>query len=153
MRRLLRLLCGQGARTEPRQLTRLYSNKSALADIQTLQHQETPPATVQTLLSSLSKRKEAIKSYAGQNRDDLVQQFHREITVLEEFVPEDAKELSLEELSSLIEAVMQELNVVKGDSQKGSLASIIKEVKTRAGIRATNLGRELAESVKKALAA
>lgn len=91
--------------------------------------------------------------YESQNREDLVAQFQKEIGILDEFVPEDAKELSLAELAELTDAVMKELGIVKGSTEKGSLNKIIKEVRTRSGLRIGNLGRELADNVKKALAA
>jgi len=68
---------------------------------------------------------------------------------LEGFVPPEAKEMTLEEMGELVQKVLAELG---GKSEeKGMLNKVIKEVRTRAGLRAQNLGRELAESVKKAL--
>ena len=47
---------------------------------------------------------------------------------------------------------MKELGIMKGNSEKGSLNKIMKEVRTRAGLRIGNLGKQLADDVKKALA-
>lgn len=127
--------------------------QSALADIQTLQHHEKPPSTISTLLSSLSKRREALKVYATQDRSDIVEEYEREIAILENYVPEDAKELTMEELTTLISTVMQDLSVAKGSGDvKQSLGKVLKEVKARAGIRAQNLGKDLADTIKRALA-
>ena len=111
-----------------------------------------PPLTINTLLSALSKRREAQKIYAQQKREDLADQFSREIEILEAFVPEDAKQLSVPELTELVENVMKDLGLGHGSEAKGGLNQIIKEVKKRAGLRTQSLGKELAESVKKALA-
>jgi uncharacterized protein YqeY len=129
-----------------------FRKQSALSDIQAMQHHETPPPTIQTLLSSLSKRKEALKIYESQNRPDLVEQYAKEIDILETIVPEDAKEMSLEELGKMVKDVMEELGVLAGSDPKAGLGKVMKEVKARAGLRAQNLGKQLAETVKKALA-
>lgn len=122
--------------------------QSALADIQSLQHQEKPPSELQTLLQCVSKRKEALEAYASQNREDLVQQFKDEIAILDEYIPEEAKEMSLEDLSKMVEEAIKELGV-EGDSK--SLNKVIKHVRTRAGLRAASLGKDMAEMAKKAL--
>ena len=102
-----------------------------------------------TLLSSIYKRREAIKVYAQHSRHDLVDQYHREIEVLEPFVPNDAKEMSKQELVELVQEVIEESK--SDDKAKNELNKIIKEVRHRAGLRAHNLGRELTESVREAL--
>lgn len=98
----------------------------------------------------MSKRKEALEIYSSQNRDDLVQQFKEEIAVLDEYIPEEAKEMSLEDLSKMIEEAVKELGV-EGDSK--SLNKVIKHVRTRAGLRASALGKDMADMAKKALSA
>lgn len=127
--------------------------QSALADIQNFQHQEKPPAPVQTLLSALSKRREALKVYEEQSRQDLVEQFNREISILGEFVPENAREMTAHELTTLIDQVVEELSPADSPNRMSSLSKIIKEVRNRAGLRASSLGKEIADSVKKALSA
>lgn len=98
----------------------------------------------------MSKRKEALEIYSFQNRDDLVQQFKEEIAVLDEYIPEEAKEMSLEDLSKMIEEAVKELGV-EGDSK--SLNKVIKHVRTRAGLRVSALGKDMADMAKKALSA
>lgn len=96
----------------------------------------------------MSKRKEALEAYAAQGRDDLVQQFNEEIAVLDEYIPEEAKEMSLEDLRTMVEEAVKELGV-QGDTK--SLNKVIKHVRTRAGLRASSLGKEMADLAKKAL--
>lgn len=96
----------------------------------------------------MSKRKEALEAYAAQGRDDLVQQFNEEIAVLDEYIPEEAKEMSLEDLKTMVEEAVKELGV-QGDTK--SLNKVIKHVRTRAGLRASSLGKEMADLAKKAL--
>lgn len=120
--------------------------QSALADIQSLQHQEKPPSEIQTLLQCISKRREALEACAG--REDLIQQYNEEIAVLDEYIPEDAKEMSLEDLKKLVEEAVKELGA-EGDSK--SLNKVIKHVRTRAGLRVSSLGKEMADIAKKAL--
>lgn len=116
-----------------------------------MQHHEKPPPAVQTLLSALSKRKEALKIYTSQNNEEGIEQYTKEIRILEELVPEDARELTLDQLTAMVQEVMQELGIAKGADVRTRLSKVIKEVKARAGLRASNLGKELADTVKKAL--
>lgn len=56
--------------------------------------------------------------------------------------------MSLEDLSKMVEEAIKELGV-EGDSK--GLSKVIKHVRTRAGLRASSLGKDMAEMAKKAL--
>lgn len=92
-----------------------------------------------------------MKAYSAENRTDLVEQFEQEIAILEQYLPEEAKEMGLEELNQLVESVLKELGIVKGSGAAKDLGRVIKEVRARAGMRVQNLGKQLSESVKQAL--
>lgn len=95
--------------------------------------------------------------YAAQDRSDLVEQFQKEISILESFIPEDARELSELELSQLVKSVIEELFSAATEGgeaarkEKTALNKVIKEVRNRAGMRAQNLGKQISQSAKEAL--
>ena len=106
-------------------------------------------------MSALSKRREAVGAYEKQGNVDLVEQFKKEIAVLDKYIPKHLKAMTSTELGNLVSKVISDLGV-KSEGSTGGVAGqilgkVVKEVKARAGLRVQDMGKELAETVKKAL--
>ena len=98
---------------------------------------------IDVIAKESKKRKDSLSDYEKSGREDLIKQIQEEIEILQEYLP---KPLSKEELETIIEKIMQEVNAT---SMK-DMGKVMKTAKEQIGARAD--GKEINEIVKAKLA-
>ena len=98
---------------------------------------------IEVIAKESKKRKDSLSDYEKSGREDLIKQIQEEIQILQEYLP---KPLSKEELETIIEKIMQEVNAT---SMK-DMGKVMKTAKEQIGARAD--GKEINEIVKAKLA-
>ncbi len=98
---------------------------------------------IEVIAKESKKRKDSLSDYEKSGREDLIKQIQEEIHILQEYLP---KPLSKEELETIIEKIMQEVNAT---SMK-DMGKVMKTAKEQIGARAD--GKEINEIVKAKLA-
>ena len=94
---------------------------------------------IEVIAKESKKRKDSLSDYEKSGREDLIKQIQEEIEILQEYLP---KPLSKEELETIIEKIMQEVNAT---SMK-DMGKVMKTAKEQIGARAD--GKEINEIVK-----
>ena len=98
---------------------------------------------IDVIAKESKKRKDSLSDYEKSGREDLIKQIQEEIYILQEYLP---KPLSKEELETIIEKIIQEVNAT---SMK-DMGKVMKMAKEQIGARAD--GKEINEIVKAKLA-
>ncbi len=98
---------------------------------------------IDVIAKESKKRKDSLSDYEKSGREDLIKQIQEEIHILQEYLP---KPLSKEELETIIEKIIQEVNAT---SMK-DMGKVMKMAKEKIGARAD--GKEINEIVKTKLA-
>ncbi len=98
---------------------------------------------IDVIAKESKKRKDSLSDYEKSGREDLIKQIQEEIHILQEYLP---KPLSKEELETIIEKIIQEVNAT---SMK-DMGKVMKMAKEQIGARAD--GKEINEIVKAKLA-
>jgi uncharacterized protein YqeY len=102
----------------------------------------TPDDEVAVLVSASKKRKEAIESFRAGGRTDLAEQEERELTILQEYLPE---QVSSSEIEEVVKRTIAETNA-SGLKDFGKVMPVVmKELKGRAD------GKLVQETVRKIL--
>lgn len=118
---------------------RMVKSAVQLAGIE-LKRELTDEDVVDVVSKQIKMRKDSISEFEKANRSDLVEQYSREVEILETYMPE---QLSLEEVSQLIDEVFEKVQPtsqkqmglimkevtpkVKGKFDMGSVSKIIKD--------------------------
>mgnify|MGYP002717623993 CR=1 FL=1 len=115
-----------------------------LAAIQTAETEgskhEVDDAEVQKIIArEIKKRRESAEIYQSNGREDLATQELTEASILEEYQP---KQLTDEELSALVDAVVNDL----GATSMAQMGAVMKEATAKAAGRAD--GKRLSQAVK-----
>lgn len=84
----------------------------------------TDDEVVSIIAKQIKTRKESIVEFAKGNREDLIEQTKKEITILEEYMPEQMTE---EEIDKIIDKTFAEINPV-GPSDIGKLMGVISPI-------------------------
>ena len=97
---------------------------------------------IQIIAKEAKKRKDSLSDYEKSGREDLIEQIKQEITIIEEYLPE---QLSAEEIESEVEIVIKEI----GATSMKDMGAVMKEAKLKIG--ASSDGKTINEVVKKLL--
>ena len=97
---------------------------------------------VEIIAKEAKKRRDSIPDYEKSGREDLLAQINEEITILEEYLPE---QLSLEEIEAKVKEIIAEL----GASSMKEMGMVMKTAKERLGASAD--GKTINEVAKKLL--
>jgi uncharacterized protein YqeY len=99
-------------------------------------------AITEVIAKELKKRKDSIGDYEKSGRQDLLNQLNEEIAIIKGYLPE---ELSTEELTSIIEATINEV----GATSMKDMGKVMQAVKGKTAGRAD--GKAINEIVKRML--
>ncbi len=97
---------------------------------------------IEIIAKEAKKRKDSIADYEKSGRQDLIDQIHEEIAILEEYLPE---QLSAEEVEAKVKEIIEEL----GASSMKEMGMVMKTAKERLGASAD--GKTINEAAKKLL--
>ena len=97
---------------------------------------------VEIIAKEAKKRKDSISDYEKSGRQDLLDQIKEEISILEEYLPE---QLSSEEVEAKVKEIIQEL----GASSMKEMGMVMKTAKERLGASAD--GKTINDAAKKLL--
>ena len=97
---------------------------------------------VEIIAKEAKKRKDSIADYEKSRRQDLLDQIHEEISILEEYLPE---QLSIEEVEAKVKEIITEL----GASSMKEMGMVMKTAKERLGASAD--GKTINDAAKKLL--
>ena len=97
---------------------------------------------VEIIAKEAKKRKDSISDYEKSGRQDLLDQIKEEISILEEYLPE---QLSSEEVEAKVKEIIQEL----GASSMTEMGMVMKTAKERLGASAD--GKTINDAAKKLL--
>ena len=97
---------------------------------------------VEIIAKEAKKRKDSIVDYEKSGRQDLLEQIHEEISILEEYLPE---QLSIEEVETKVKQIIEEL----GASSIKEMGKVMKTAKERLG--ASTDGKTINDVAKKLL--
>lgn len=97
---------------------------------------------VEIIAKEAKKRKDSISDYEKSGRQDLLDQIKEEISILEEYLPE---QLSSEEVEAKVKEIIQEL----GASSMKEMGMVMKAAKERLGASAD--GKTINDAAKKLL--
>ncbi len=120
-------------------VVRMIKSAVQLAKIE-LKHELSDEEVVDVVSKQIKMRKDSIVEFSKASRDDLVEQYNREIDILNKYMPE---QLSLEEVNKIIDdafalinpssqkqmgLIMKEVNPkVRGKYDMGEVSKIIKD--------------------------
>lgn len=118
---------------------RMLKSSVQMAKIE-LKHDLTDEEVVDVVSKQIKMRKDSISEFSKAGRDDLVEQYQKEVTILNDYMPE---QLSLEEVEKIIDdafliinptspkemgLIMKEVNPkVRGKFDMGEVSKIIKD--------------------------
>ena len=97
---------------------------------------------VELMAKEAKKRKDSLDDYRKGGREDLVRQIEEEISIIEEYLPE---QLSKEELTNIIKKIIEEV----GATNMKDMGNVMKAAKQKIGAQAD--GRTINEIVKELL--
>lgn len=101
-------------------VVRMIKSAIQLSKIE-LKHELSDEEVVDVVAKQIKMRKDSIAEFSKASRDDLVEQYNREIDILNKYMPE---QLSLDEVNKIID---EAFNLVNPTSQK-QMGLIMKEV-------------------------
>ena len=108
---------------------RLSTLRMALADFQKKEKEKGEPVkdedAIQIIQSMIRKRKDSIEQYKKAGRDELAQKEEREITILNEYLPEQVDEEQVRELAI---KTISELGVTGSKEMGKVMGSLIKQL-------------------------
>ena len=97
---------------------------------------------IQIIAKEAKKRKDSLSDYEKSGREDLIEQIKQEITILEEYLPE---QLSAEEIEKIVSEIITKI----GATSMKDMGAVMKEAKLKIG--ASSDGKTINEVVKKLL--
>lgn len=139
---VLRMVLASFISKEKEKRYKISKSKSGIEESGLLKESElADEEIIETIMSEIKKRKDAIVLYKKGNRPELAEKEQKEIKILEKYLPE---QLSEEELKKLVEEsiskigakemkdmgkVMADLNLkIKGKADSGEASKIVKEL-------------------------
>lgn len=118
------------------------NRRHLLANRTTKQIKVNDEQIIEIIAKEAKKRKDSIPDYEKSGRQDLLDQIHEEITILEEYLPE---QLSAEEVEAKVKEIIAEL----GASSMKEMGMVMKAAKEKLGASAD--GKTVNEAAKKLL--
>ena len=97
---------------------------------------------IQIIAKEAKKRKDSLSDYEKSGREDLIEQIKQEITIIEEYLPE---QLSAEEIEKIVSEIITKI----GATSMKDMGAVMKEAKLKIG--ASSDGKTINEVVKKLL--
>ena len=97
---------------------------------------------IQIIAKEAKKRKDSLSDYEKSGREDLIEQIKQEITIIEEYLPE---QLSAEEIEKIVSEIITKI----GATSMKDMGAVMKEAKLKIG--ASSDGKTINEVVKKVL--
>lgn len=97
---------------------------------------------VEIMAKEAKKRKDSLSDYEKSGRQDLINQIKNEISIIEEYLPE---QLSKEEIKQIVEQIIKEI----GATSMKDMGNVMKSAKEKIG--AASDGRTINEVVKELL--
>lgn len=114
---------------DSKRLEALRAIKNVIIHVKTSSEGFTDENVMKNLQKEVKKRKDAAEIYKQQNRNDLAEVELYQATVMEEFLP---KQLNDEELKSILQKIIQEVNAISAADMGKVMAKATKELSGKA---------------------
>lgn len=119
--------------TDRRDILRLLRSAVRNKEIE-LRREATDDDIVAVIEAEIKQRRDSIEAYSKANREDLVEAEQSELDLLEDYLPEDRKPISEDDLRNLVQQAVSEL----GLSSPADMRTLMPELIQRTSGRADN---------------